>query len=103
MSKRSGIWGRRRRLRCCNDGPKELATTTEASTEEDEPEVSTKTTEASDEEEEETTHPSERLQWQWRRFIYGIRLLMTTTALLTDYDGHEESVTTTEASAEDED
>ena len=44
------IRGRRRRLRRCDDGPDELATTTEASAEEDEPEVLTTTTEASDEE-----------------------------------------------------
>ena len=44
------------------DGPEELATTEEASVEEDEPEVSTATTEASIEEAEETMSPSERLQ-----------------------------------------
>ena len=103
MSKGLDIWGRQRRLRCRDDGPEELATTTKTSTEEDEPEVLTTTTEASAEEAEETTHPSERLQRQWRRFVYGIRLLMMKTASLTDYDGHEESVTTTEASAEEED
>ena len=61
MSKVSEIQGRRRMLLRCNDGPYELATTTDASSEEDKPEVSTKTTEASIEEAEDTTHLSESL------------------------------------------
>ena len=42
------IQGQRWRLRSCVDGPEELATTTEASEEEDNTEVSTMTTEASE-------------------------------------------------------
>ena len=45
----------------CDYGPEELATTMEASEEEDDPEVLTTTTEASIEEAEDTTLPSERL------------------------------------------
>ena len=45
----------------CDDRPEELATTTEASTEEDELEVLTAITEASIDETEYTTRPSERL------------------------------------------
>ena len=44
-----------------NDGPEKLATTKEASAEEDDPKVSTSTTEASAEEAENTTRLSERL------------------------------------------
>ena len=55
------IRGRRQRLRRCNDGTDELATTMEASEEEDEPEDSTTETEASAEEAEETMRPSECL------------------------------------------
>ena len=61
MSKGLEIQGRLWRLRRRNDGPEELATTTEASTEEDKPKVSTTIMEASDEKAEETTRPSERL------------------------------------------
>ena len=61
MSKGSEIWGRQQRLRRRDDGPEELATTMEASAEEDDPEVSTMITEASAEGAEETTRPSERL------------------------------------------
>ena len=43
VSKVSEIREQRRRLLRRNDGPEELATTTEASIEEDEPEVMTKT------------------------------------------------------------
>ena len=61
MSKGSEIRGRQRRLLHRNYGPVELATTTEASEEEDDPNLLTTTTEASIEEAEDTTHPSERL------------------------------------------
>ena len=61
MSEGSEIRGQQRRLLGYNDGPEELATTTEALVEEDEPEVSTTTTEASIEESEDTTRQSERL------------------------------------------
>ena len=61
MSKGLYIWGQRRRLWRRNDGPEELTTMTEASTEEYEPEVLTTKTKASAEEEEETMRPSERL------------------------------------------
>ena len=54
------IWGRQWRLWRCDDGPEELATTTEVSEEEYDPEVLTTTTEVSDKEVEETTRPSER-------------------------------------------
>ena len=57
----SRIYGQRQRLQRCDDGPEELATTTEGSEAEDELEVSTTTAEASDEEAEETTRPSEPL------------------------------------------
>ena len=79
MSKRSEIRGRQQRLLRCNDGPEELATTTEASVEEDEPEILTTTTEASIEKVEDTMPPSERLR-RWRRWcVYGLRVLTTTT------------------------
>ena len=47
MFKEIDIRGKQWRLLCCNDRPEELATTTEASAEEDETEVLTKTTEVS--------------------------------------------------------
>ena len=50
-----------RRLRRRDDGPEELVTTTEASTEEDEPKVLTTRTEVLAEEAEEATRTSERL------------------------------------------
>ena len=56
------IQGPRWRLGRCNDRPKALKTTTEASTEENEPDDLTTTTEASAEESEETTRLSERLR-----------------------------------------
>ena len=55
------IWGQRQRLRRRDDGPDELATTTEASSEEYAPEELTTTTEASEEEAEETTRLNKRL------------------------------------------
>ena len=51
----------------CDDGTEELATTTEASAEEDDPDVLTTTTEASIEEVEDTTRLSKRLRRQRRR------------------------------------
>ena len=54
----SRIQGRQQRPRHRDDGPEELATTTEASAEEDEPGVSTTRTEAPAEEVEETTRLS---------------------------------------------
>ena len=80
----SRIQGRRRRLRICNDRPEELATTTEASAEEDEPKVLTMTTEASDEESEDTTYSIERIRRWRRRCVYGLRVLTTRTAALSD-------------------
>ena len=53
----------------------------EALTEEDDPEVLTTITEASDEEAEETTRPSERILRRRFRCVYGLRVLMMTTAL----------------------
>ena len=53
---------------------------TDTSEEEDEPEVSMKTMEASIEEAEDTMRPSECLQQRRRRYVYGLRLLTTTTA-----------------------
>ena len=91
MSKRSKktteaerVWGRRQRLRRCNDEPDELVTTTEALAEEDEPKVSTTTTEDLTEEAEETTRPSERLRRQRQRCVYGFRVLMTTAEALEE-------------------
>ena len=64
----------------CDDGPEELATTAEASSEENDPEVSTTKTEASIEEGEDPTCPSERVRRRRRRCVYGLRVLTTTTA-----------------------
>ena len=69
------IWGQQRRLQRCDDGPKELATTTEALAEEDEPEVSMTKTEASIKDSEDTMRPSERLQRWSCRCVYGLRVL----------------------------
>ena len=78
------IWGQRRRLQRRNDRPEKLATTTEASVEEDYPEVSTKTTDASAEESEEKKLPSERLQQQKRRCVYGLKVLTTMKTALAE-------------------
>ena len=83
MSKELDIWGQQRRLRRRDYGPEELATMTEASTEEDEAEVLTTTLEASDDKAKETTLLSEHLQRRMRRCVYGIRVLMTTAAQST--------------------
>ena len=64
---------------CRNDGPEELATTKEASAEEDDHEVLVTTAEASIEEAEYKTRPSEHLRQQRRQCIYGLRVLTTTT------------------------
>ena len=61
MSEGSDIWEPQRRLLRRDDGPEELATTTEALAEVDEPEVLTTITDASIEEAEDTTLLSERL------------------------------------------
>ena len=61
MSKGLDIQGRQWRLLHRDDGPEELATTTEASAEEDELEVLMTTTDLSIEEAEDTKHLSERL------------------------------------------
>ena len=52
---------------------------TEALAEEDKPEVLTTTTEASIEEAEDTKRPSERIQRERLRCVYGLRALTTTT------------------------
>ena len=57
---------------------------TEASAEDHDPKVSTTTTEASTEEAADTTLPSERLQRRRRWCVYGLRVLMMTTALSTE-------------------
>ena len=62
MFKVSDIRGQRRWLLHRDEGPYEMATTTEASAEEYKSEVSTMTTEASIEEAEDTTRLSEYLQ-----------------------------------------
>ena len=61
MSKGSEIWGQQRRLLRHDDGPEDLATTAEASLEEDEPEVFKTTMDTSIEEAGDTTRPSECL------------------------------------------
>ena len=81
MSEGLEIWGRQQRLRRRDDRPGELATTSEALTEEDETKDLTTTTEASVEEEEETMRPSELLRRWTCRCVYGLRLFMTTMAL----------------------
>ena len=84
---RPRIWGRRRRLRRCNDRPEELSTTTEASAEEDEPKELRMTKKASTEEAGETTLPSgslQRLRW---RYVYGPREFTTTTSASEEEDG----------------
>ena len=67
-----------------DDGPEELATTTEVLEEEDVTEVSTTTTDASIEESEDKMRLSERLQCRRLRCIYGLRKLITMTAALAD-------------------
>ena len=57
----ASIWGRQQRLRRCDDRPKELETTMEASADEDDTKELTTTTEALTEEAEETTRLSEHL------------------------------------------
>ena len=84
MSKGLEIRGQQRRLRPCYDWPEELATTTEASAEEDEPKVSMTTTEASAKKAEETTRPSERLRRRRRQYVYGLRVFTTTTVSLAE-------------------
>ena len=56
--------------------------------------------EASIEEAEDTARLSEHIQPRRRLCIYGIRVLMTMIAALSDKDGPAESAMTTEASAE---
>ena len=90
------IWGRRQRLQRRDYGTEELVTTTEASADEDAPEDSKKTTEALVEEAEKTTNLSEHLGRWRRRCVYGPRELMTTTAMLAEEDGTEDSVMTME-------
>ena len=77
----ASIWGRRQMLQRRDDRTEKLATTTEASAEEDEPGVLTTTMYASVEEAEETKCMSERLQCQRRHCVYRLRVLTTTTAL----------------------
>ena len=80
MAEAARIRGWRQRLRRRDDGPEGLGTTAEVLAEEDDTKVSTTTSEASAEEAEETTRPSERLQRRRRRCVYGLRVLMATTA-----------------------
>ena len=96
------IWGRQKWLQRRDDRPEELATTMEASSEEDDPKDLTTKTEASAEEAEETTRPSERLRWQRRQCVYRPRELTTTTAALAKEYRTEDSASTIDASAEDE-
>ena len=70
MSEGSDIWGRRRRLLRRDDRPYELATTIEASAEEDDPKVSMETTEVSIEEAEDTTSLSEHIQRQRGQCVF---------------------------------
>ena len=102
MTEAERIWGRRRRLWRRDDGPKELATTTEASTEEYDPKVSTTITEVSAEEAEEMTRLRERLRLRRRQRVYGPRKLTTPTVALAEEDDPGKSVTTTDASVRDE-
>ena len=74
----------------------------EALAEEDEPEDSMMTTEASVEKAEEKTHLSERLQQQMQRCVYRPKELTTTMGASVEEDRPEDSATTTEALAEDE-
>ena len=88
------IRGKRRRLRRRDDGPDELATTTEAS--EDKSEESTTTNKVSAEETEEPTRLSERLQWRSHRCICGPReLAMKMTLVSAEEDRPEDSAATT--------
>ena len=73
----------------------------EALIEEYEPKVSKTRTEASDEEAEYTMRSSERLQRRRRRCVYKLRVFMTMTESSTEYDGHAELATMTEALSED--
>ena len=57
----ANIWGQQRRLQRRDDGPDKLATTTEASAEEDALKVLMTKTEVLEEEAEEKMRPSERL------------------------------------------
>ena len=102
MTEAERIRGQQRRLWRCDDGPKELATTMEASEEEDEPEVLKNITEALVEEAEEATRPSERLRRQRRRCVYGIRVLTTKTVASAEGVAPEYLVTTAKASSGDE-
>ena len=79
-----------------------MATTTEASVEEDEPEHFTTTTESSAEEAKEMMCLREHLR-RWRqRCVYMPRELTMTTVALTEEYRLEESATTTEVSAGEE-
>ena len=78
------IQGRRQRLGRRDNGTEELVTTTETLTEEDKPKVLTTTTDALAKEVEETTRQSERLQQQRHRCVYGLSVLMITTASSTE-------------------
>ena len=76
----SDIRGRRWGLLRRNDMPEELATTTEASAEEDESEVLTTTAQMSAGESKETARLSECLRRRRRRCVYWLRVLMTMTS-----------------------
>ena len=71
-------------LRRQDNGPEELATTTETSAEEDEPEVSKTTTDASAEGAEDTMRLSERLRRRRIWCFYELRVLVTTTSSYTE-------------------
>ena len=79
-----------------------MATTAEASAEEDDPEDSRMTTESFAEEAGETTRLSERLRRGRRQCVYDPRELTTTTVESAEEDGPEDSATTAETSEEDE-
>ena len=78
-----------------------MATTPEASEEEDEPDELTTTAKASSEEAEETMRPSERLQHGKRQCVYETKELTTMTKSLAEEDRPEESATIADASAKD--
>ena len=100
-TKAAMIRGQQRRLQSRNDGPEELATTTEASIEKDNPEDSTTTAEALAEEAEETTRLRERLRRRIWKCVYGPRELTTAMVASTEEEGTKDSAMTTEASEGD--
>ena len=102
MVEAARIREQRRRMWRRNDGPEEFATMTEVSAEEDDPEDSTTMTEASLDESEETARLSERLRQRRQRCVYCHRKLTTASNASAEEDRPDDSATTTEALAEDE-